>query len=76
MTDKNTKQIITVGFKNVQIEDVNTFLEDFRKQNKNVPIQFFDAKHVAGPQHLYFAALNALKAFERKINISNNLGYG
>lgn len=73
MTDKNTEQIITVGFRNVQIGDVNAFLEDFRKRNKNVPVQFFDAKHVAGPQHLYFAALNALKAFERKINISNNL---
>lgn len=66
-------QIMILGFRNVQIEDVNMFLENFRKQHKNAPIQFFDAEHVAGSQHLYFAALNALNAFEKKRNISNNL---
>jgi tRNA threonylcarbamoyladenosine modification (KEOPS) complex Cgi121 subunit len=38
-----------------------------------MPIQFFDAKKVAGSQHLFFAALNTLKAFKKQINISNNL---
>ena len=67
------EHITIVGFSNVKLENINTFLEQFRKENKNAPIQFFDAKHVAGPQHLYFAALNALNAFEKKTNISNNL---
>ena len=67
------KNIGIVGFSNVKIQNINTFLEQFRKENKEAPIQFFDAKKVAGPQHLYFAALNAMNAYEKKINISNNL---
>jgi tRNA threonylcarbamoyladenosine modification (KEOPS) complex Cgi121 subunit len=67
------KKISIIGFSNVKLKNINSFLEQFRKENKNTPIQFFDAKHVAGSQHLYFAALNALNAFEKKINISNNL---
>jgi KEOPS complex subunit Cgi121 len=67
------KKIAIIGFSNVKIENTNKFLEEFRKQNREFPIQFFDAKHVAGPQHLYFAALNALNAFKKKTNISNSL---
>ena len=67
------KNIAIVGFSNVKIQNINTFLEQFRKETKEAPIQFFDAKKVAGPQHLYFAALNALNAFKKKTNISNNL---
>jgi tRNA threonylcarbamoyladenosine modification (KEOPS) complex Cgi121 subunit len=62
-----------IGFSNVKLGDTNMFLEQFRKRNKGAPVQFFDAKHVAGKQHLYFAALNALNTFEKKNNISNNL---
>jgi len=67
------ENIAIIGFSNVKIENINTFLEQFRKETKEAPIQFFDAKKVAGPQHLYFAALNTLNAFEKKTNISNNL---
>ena len=70
---ESNKHITIVGFSNVKLENVNMLLESFRKENKGAPIQFFDAKLLAGPQHLYFAALNALKAFEKKTNISNNL---
>jgi len=76
MTEKpeEPKEHITiVGFRNVQIENINAFLEHFRKQNREAAVQFFDAKHVAGSQHLYFAALNALNAFDKNTNISNNL---
>lgn len=66
------ENIAIVGFSDVKIENINMFLEQFRKENK-VPIQFFDAKKVAGPHHLYFAALNALNAFEKNSNISNNI---
>jgi len=65
--------ITIVGFRSVKIEDINGFLEHFRKENRGASVQFFDAKHVAGPQHMYFAALNALNAFDKKTNISNNL---
>jgi KEOPS complex subunit Cgi121 len=72
-TEETNENITTVGFRNVQIGDVNAFLEHFRKEDRGATVQFFDAKHVAGPQHLYFAALNALNAFEKNTNISNNL---
>jgi KEOPS complex subunit Cgi121 len=76
MTEKPeepSEHITIIGFRNVQIENINAFLEHFRRQNREAAVQFFDAKHVAGPQHLYFAAVNALNAFEKKTNISNNL---
>ena len=72
-TEEINEHIIIVGFRNVQIEDINDFLEHFRKENMGAAVQFFDAKHVAGPQHLYFAALHALNAFEKNTTISNNL---
>jgi len=68
------KYIAIAGFRNVQIGDVATFLEKARKAaNENVEVQFFDAGLVASWQHLYFAALNALKAFEDGENISKSL---
>jgi KEOPS complex subunit Cgi121 len=71
--EETNMQIIVVGFRNVQIDDINAFLEHFKKTNTGAAVQFFDAKHVAGPQHLYFAAVHALNAFNKNINISNNL---
>ena len=76
MTEKMeqpSRCIVIAGFRNVQIEDINGFLAPFRTENTGVSIQFFDAKHVAGTQHLHFAALNALNAFKKSIAISNNL---
>ena len=61
------------GFKNVKITDINSFLESVRREVGKNQVQFFDAKLIAGQQHLYFAALNALKAFENKSNISSSL---
>lgn len=73
MTKKTEERIIIVGFKNVQIKDVNSFLEQLKKKNMGAAVQVFDTKHVAGPQHLYFAALHALNAFDKNTTISNNL---
>jgi KEOPS complex subunit Cgi121 len=70
--ESTKRNIAILGFSNVKIENPNSLLEQFRTENKT-PIQFFDAKFVAGKQHLYFAAINALNAFEKKTNISNNL---
>ncbi len=68
-----TKKIFIIGFRAVQIENIKTFLKQFSTGTKNSAIQFFDASYIAGRQHLYFAALNALNAFEKRTNISNNL---
>ena len=67
------RQITIIGFRNGKIPNIDKFLEKFRNEDENNVIQFFDAEYVAGRQHLFFAALNALQAFENKVNISNNL---
>lgn len=72
MTQKPNQNITVIGFSDVKIEDINAFLDQLKNENKTT-IQFFDATKVAGPEHLYFAALNSLNAFEKKINISNSL---
>jgi tRNA threonylcarbamoyladenosine modification (KEOPS) complex Cgi121 subunit len=61
------------GFRNVKIGNVKEFIEKIRKEAGNVTLQFFNAKLVAGWEHLYFAVLNALTAFKNKLNISNSL---
>lgn len=71
--EKTSTRITIIGFKNVKIENITTFLETFRRQKGRACAQFFEAKRVAGPEHLYFAALNALNAFKKKTNISNSL---
>jgi len=65
--------IAIVGFKNVRMRDVEEFFSRLRERLKNLNVQFFDARRVAGWEHLYFAALNALTSFKNKLNISNSL---
>ncbi|UCE44436.1 MAG: hypothetical protein JSV57_02870 [Candidatus Bathyarchaeota archaeon] len=67
------RYIAIAGFKNVQIKDVNDFLNLVRKKTADVEIQIFNANLIASWKHLYFAALNALTAFESKLNISRSL---
>jgi len=67
------RYIAVAGFRKVKIKDINSFLERIRKKVGKAHVQFFDAKLIASQQHLYFAALNALRAFEKKLNISNSL---
>jgi len=71
--EDSNKYIATAGFRNVKIKEVNAFLERVRREAKEAHIQFFDAWLIASQQHLYFAALNALRAFEKKLNISSSL---
>jgi len=67
------KYVGVTGFRNVKIEDAKGFLDGVRKKTESVSVQFFNANSIAGTEHLYFAALNALKAFESNLNISNSL---
>ena len=75
MTQKKEERIVIIGFRNVQLKDINGFLEQFKEANIGAVVQFFDARHVAGSQHLYFAALHALNAFDKNLAISNNLAF-
>jgi tRNA threonylcarbamoyladenosine modification (KEOPS) complex Cgi121 subunit len=62
------------GFRNVKIQSAEEFLERIRKEAlSGVETQLFDARFVASWQHLYFAVLNALTAFQNKRNISKSV---
>jgi len=71
--EEHGKHLAVAGFKNVRIKDVKGFLETVQRAGKGVCVQFFDARLIAGREHLFFAALNALKAFESGVNASNSL---
>lgn len=62
------------GYRSVAFTKAEAFLKANRRQNRqNVDIQFFDADLIATQEHLYFAAVNALQAFQNKTNISKSL---
>jgi len=67
------KYIAIAGFRNAKIRDIKGLFNAVRDEAKDACVQFFDANPIAGQEHLFFAALNALKAFEGKTNISNSL---
>ncbi len=67
------KYVGLVGFKDAHIDDANSLLNQARRELPDVDIQFFNASLVAGWQHLYFAAVNALKAFRNSTNISKSI---
>jgi tRNA threonylcarbamoyladenosine modification (KEOPS) complex Cgi121 subunit len=66
------KYVEIAGFKECKISDVDGLCEQTGKL-KRVEVQFFNAQRIATWQHLYFAALNAVNAFESKINVSKSL---
>ena len=62
------------GYNNIKFSQAETFLKTNRKENKrDIDLQFFDAGLVATCEHLYFAILNALCAFQNKTNVSKSL---
>ena len=68
------KYAIITGFRNVKIGKADNFLKVIQKEKpQEVDAQFFDAKFVATWQHLYFATLNAFKAFKNGENISRSV---
>jgi KEOPS complex subunit Cgi121 len=63
-----------VGFRDVEVNDTEEFLEAASKDKPaDVRLQFFDADLVATWQHLYFALLNALTAFKNGENLSKSV---
>jgi tRNA threonylcarbamoyladenosine modification (KEOPS) complex Cgi121 subunit len=68
------KYVEIAGFRNVKMSNIEEFLKAInREKPESVDIQFFDAKLIATWHHLYFAALNALTAFENEENLSKTL---
>ena len=71
--DEFGKYVVITGFRNAKIGDVNSFFSLVREKAMAAEIQIFDANLIATWEHLYFAALNALTAFNGSMNISNSL---
>lgn len=68
------KYVIITGFRDVRIADLKGFLDEIK--NKTLPdvaVQFFEAEHVAGWEHLYHAVYNALLSVKQKRVISKSL---
>jgi len=67
------KFLAIAGFKDVRVRDLDAFFRLVKETTGGACVQFFDARLIAGWEHLYFAALNASNAFRNKLNISNSL---
>jgi len=66
------KVLSLLGFRDVHIASIDAFLPQLRRV-ASIPLQVFDAAVIAGQQHLLFATLNAVTAFEQGQRISENL---
>ncbi len=68
------KYVEITGFRNVCVNNAEKFVKATRRQlPQSSCVQFFNAELVATWQHLYFAVLNALLAFQNERNISKSL---
>ncbi|MEM2896532.1 MAG: KEOPS complex subunit Cgi121 [Candidatus Bathyarchaeia archaeon] len=67
------KRLLIINLLGAKIRDIDHAIKKFKGDLGEVEVQFFDSKKIAGWEHLYFAALNALKAFRNKNNISKSL---
>ena len=59
-----------IGLKDVNCDNINQLFEKINRSKNDYSYQIFDAKAIGGVEHLYFAAVNALKAFNQGLNIS------
>jgi tRNA threonylcarbamoyladenosine modification (KEOPS) complex Cgi121 subunit len=65
--------LLTLGFDNARITDPEKTLHQLRSTNMSVEVQLLKAGLVAGPEHLRFAAGNALRSFRGKNPRSKSL---
>ena len=61
------------GFREAQVTDVPAFIEAVREKIGEYIFQLLNADHVGCWEHLYFATLNALKAFQDERNLAGRL---
>lgn len=67
------KYLLIVNLVDVKISNVNHTIKRLKADLSGIEVQAFDSNKIAGWEHLYFAALNALKAFQSGYNISKSL---
>ncbi len=61
-----------IGLKDVTCGNVNDLFDEIERLSDGYLCQILDANAIAGVEHLYFAAVNASKAFNQGLNISKN----
>jgi len=62
-----------LGFRGVRVSEVEAFLKELKGAASPAEVQVFDADRVAGWRHLFFAGVNALKAFKSGRSVSGGL---
>lgn len=67
------KHMALIGFRDAHIQNSDVLVNQVRKRLPHLDVQFFDASLIAGWEHLYFAVVNALKAFKNGTNISKSV---
>jgi tRNA threonylcarbamoyladenosine modification (KEOPS) complex Cgi121 subunit len=65
--------LLSLGFGNARISNPENTLRQLRSVNGSIQVQLLRAGLVAGPEHLQFAARNALHSFSGKNPRSNSL---
>ncbi len=67
------KYVEITGYRKAEFEKAEQYLRANRKKViADIAVQFFDAQLIATSDHLYFAVLHALNAFQNKTNHSNS----
>jgi KEOPS complex subunit Cgi121 len=70
---KFSKYLLIAGIKNFGVLNYEEICSKIDKGYNDLEIQFVDPRKILGSNHIYFATLNALKAFMNKKNISKSL---
>jgi len=71
--DEQGKFVRILGYRLRESIDPRAFVEAAKDASRPVIAQFFDAETLAGEKHLFFATLNAMKAFSQGRNIAQTL---
>jgi len=69
----NSHYLLSLGFAKASIADPEHTLEQLRSINKQAEVQLVKADLIAGPEHLQFAARNAIYSFNGKRRRSKSL---
>src|SRR5881409_936589 len=73
MDEIDNQYLLSLGFDNASIVDPEKTLRQLRSASDKAQVQLLKAKLIAGPEHLRFAARNALHSFRSKSPRSKSL---
>lgn len=73
ISELDDQYILSMGFRNVRIKDPEKTLGKLRSVDDKAQLQLLKANLIAGPEHLRFAARNALHSFRGKSPRSKSL---